>query len=67
MDSMEGLATILKGEAGRWEDVIFRWACDLARKAAEYLLQRIDQDLMKGREGGLRMGGRIPPTRSLSG
>lgn len=57
MDSIEGLARILKGEAGRWEDVIFRWACDLARKAAEYLLQRIDQDLMKGRESGLRMEG----------
>ncbi len=57
MDSIEGLATILKAEAGRWEELIFQWACDLARKAAEYLLQRTDQDLMKSREAGLRVEG----------
>lgn len=57
MDSIDGMATILKAEVGRWEEVVFGWACELARKVAEYLLQSIDQDLMKSREAGLRMEG----------
>lgn len=57
MDSIEGLATILKGEVGRWEEVIFRWACDLARKVAEYFLERTDADLMRSREAGLSVEG----------
>jgi len=57
MDSIEGLETILKAGVGRWEEVIFGWACDLAKKVAEYLLQRTDQDLMKSREAGLSVEG----------
>jgi len=57
MDSIDGLATILKAGVGRWEEVVFQWACDLAQKVAAYLLQRIDQDLMKSREAGLRVEG----------
>lgn len=57
MDSIEGLAAILKAGVGRWEEVIFRWACDLARNLAEELLKVVDRDLMKSREPGLSVEG----------
>ncbi|MDM7999470.1 MAG: ISLre2 family transposase [Dehalococcoidia bacterium] len=57
MDSIEGLAAILKAGVGRWEEVIFRWACDLAKAVAEHLLQKTDDDLMKSREAGLSVEG----------
>lgn len=57
MDSIDGLATILKAEVGRWEEAVFQWARDLAKKVAEFILQRIDQDLMIGREPGLSVEG----------
>ncbi|MDM7999228.1 MAG: hypothetical protein QUS33_04320 [Dehalococcoidia bacterium] len=42
MDSIEGIATILKGE-----EVIFGWACDLAKKVAEYVLEKVDEHLIR--------------------
>lgn len=57
MDSIDGLATILKAEVGRWEEAVFQWTCELAKKVAELLLRRIDQDLMKGKEPGLSVEG----------
>ena len=57
MDSIDGLATILKAEVGRWEEVVFAWACDLARRLAELLLQKADQELMNSTEGGLKVEG----------
>jgi hypothetical protein len=57
MNSIEGVAAILKAGAGRWEEVIFRWACDLARSVAEHLLRMRDEDLMRSRGPGLRVEG----------
>ena len=55
MESIEELAVKLKGDVGGWEEEIFRWACDLARSMAKALLEKIDEELMKSREEGLRV------------
>jgi len=43
----------LKGDVGGWEELIFGYACNLARSMAKDLLERIDEELMRGREEGL--------------
>lgn len=57
MDSIDGLLAILKAGVGRWEEVVFQWACDLAKNVAQLLLQGIDQYLMRNREDGLSVVG----------
>jgi len=57
MKSIEELVAELKGDVGRWEEEIFRWACDLARSMAKTLLEEVDEELMKGREEGLKVEG----------
>lgn len=57
MESIEEVAAKLKGDGGRWEEEIFHWACELAQSAAKELLERIDEELMKEREEGLRVEG----------
>lgn len=57
MDSIDELIGRLKGDVGRWEEAIFHWACDLAKTAAESLLEKVDEHLMKTREAGLKVEG----------
>ena len=57
MASIEELIDKLKGDAGRWEEAIFGWACDLARAVAKHLLEEMDEVLMKSREAGLKVAG----------
>ena len=58
MERMIGeLLAELKGDVGRWEGVVLEWAYGLARQVGEALLQRLDDELMEGREEGLRVVG----------
>jgi len=47
----------LKGDVGRWEGVVLEWAYGLGRQVGGVLLQRLDDELMEGREEGLRVVG----------
>jgi len=53
MESIDELAVKLKGDVGRWEEVIFNWACSLAQEMAKALLEDIDEELMRERDQGL--------------
>ena len=55
--SIEELVGKLKGDMGGWEEEILNWAHELARSAAKVLLEGIDEELMKGREAGLKLEG----------
>ena len=57
MGSIEELVAKLKGDVVGWEEGIFRWACDLARSMAKDLIEKIDEELMKSREEGLKAEG----------
>jgi hypothetical protein len=58
MERMIGeLLAELKGDVGRWEGVVLEWAYGLAGQVGEALLQRLDDELMEGREEGLRVVG----------
>jgi len=57
MESIEELAARLKGDVGRWEEMVFQWACDLAKAVAKYLLEKTDEALMKSRETSLTVEG----------
>jgi len=57
MESIEELVTKLKGDVGRWEEEILNWAYELAQSVAKALLEKVDEELMKGREEGLKAEG----------
>jgi hypothetical protein len=57
MESIEELVARLKGDVGRWEEEILKWAYELAQSMAKALLEEIDRELMKGREEGLKVKG----------
>ena len=57
MESIAELAAKLKGDGGRWEEEIFHWACGLTQSIAKELLERVDEELMKEREEGLKVEG----------
>lgn len=57
MESISELAAKLKVDVSGWEGVIFHWACSLACKVAEELLEGVDAELMKGRDEGLKSEG----------
>ena len=49
MQIITQLVAELNGEMGRWEVVVVGWAYSLAQSVAEGLLEKVDQELMKGR------------------
>jgi hypothetical protein len=58
MQSIEELGTKLKkGGVGRWEEIMFKWFCDLSQQLAEYFLESKDEELMRERETGLKVLG----------
>ena len=57
MESIEEFAARLKGDVGRREEMVFQWACDLAKVVAKYLLEKTDEALMKSREASLTVEG----------
>jgi hypothetical protein len=57
MESIEELAGKLKGDVVRWEEEILNWAYELAQSVTKVLLEKIDEELMKGREEGLKVEG----------
>jgi hypothetical protein len=57
MESIEELMVKLKGDVGGWEELIFGYACNLARSIAKDLLERMDKELMRSREKGLEVEG----------
>jgi hypothetical protein len=58
MQSIEELGAKLKGGGvGRWEEVMFKWFCDFSQQLAVYLLEDMDEDLMREREPGLEVVG----------
>lgn len=57
MENIEELAAKLKGDVGRWEEEILNWAYELAQSATKVLLEKIDEELRKGREEGLKVEG----------
>jgi len=57
MESIEELAAKLKGDVRRWEEEILNWAYELAQSVTKVLLDKIDEELMKGREKDLKLEG----------
>lgn len=55
MESIEQLAIKLKADVAKWEEEVFKWACSLAQEVAKALLESIDEDLMKQRDGSLKV------------
>jgi Uncharacterised protein family (UPF0236) len=55
MESIDELAVKLKGEVGRWEEVIFKWTCSLAQELAKVILESIDKELMKQKASNLKV------------
>lgn len=55
MESIDKLAVKLKGDVGRWEELIFKWTCSLARELATVTLESIDKQLMKDRDQSLKV------------
>jgi len=55
MESIDKLAVKLKGDVGRWEEVIFKWTCSLAQELATVMLESIDKQLMKERDQSLKI------------
>ena len=57
MESIQEVLARLKGDVGRWEEEILNWAYELARSVTKVLLEKMDEELMKGREEGLKVEG----------
>lgn len=57
MESIEELATKLKGDVVRWEEEVLKWAYQLAQSVSRVLLEKMDEELMKGREKHLKLEG----------
>ena len=55
MESIEQLASKLKGDVGKWEEEVFRWTCSLAQEVAKALLEIIDEELIKQKDGSLKV------------
>ena len=55
MKSIDELAVELKGDVGRWEEIVFNWACGLAQEMAKALLENIDEELMRERNQSLKV------------
>jgi len=55
MESIEQLAVKLKTDVGRWEEEVFKWTCSLAQEVAKALLESIDEDLMRQKDGSLKV------------
>ena len=55
MESIAQLVPKLKVDAARWEEEILNWVCSLAQEVAKTLLESLDEDLMKHREGDLEL------------
>jgi len=57
MEKIDEFRRKLKGDLGDWEEVIFGFACDLARALAKEVLEELDNELMQGREDGMKVVG----------
>ena len=55
MESIEELGAKIKVDVGRWEVEVFKWTCSLAQEVAKVLLESIDEDLMRQKEGSLKV------------
>lgn len=55
MESIEQLAIKLKADVGKWEEEVFKWTCSLAQEVAKALLESIDEDLMRQKDGSLKV------------
>lgn len=55
MESIEQLAIRLKADVGKWEEEVFKWTCSLAQEVAKALLESIDEDLMRHKDGSLKV------------
>jgi hypothetical protein len=55
MESIEQLAIKLKVDVGKWEEEVFKWTCSLAQEVAKALLESIDDDLVRQKEGSLKV------------
>lgn len=57
MVSIEELLADIKGNVGKWEGEVMKWVYGVAQSVVKVLLERIDEELMKQRGGGLRVEG----------
>ena len=60
MESIEQLTVKLKADVGRWEEEVFKWTCTLAQEVAKALLESIDEDLMRKKDGSLKVETKKP-------
>ncbi|MFP3975314.1 MAG: ISLre2 family transposase [Dehalococcoidia bacterium] len=57
MNSIEEVKAELNGDAGKWEEAIFHWACDIAQSKAKQFLEETDEELMRERQEELQVVG----------
>jgi hypothetical protein len=57
MEKVAELREKLKEDPGGWEEEIFSFACDIARTLAKEVLEKLDNELMQGRDDGMKVIG----------
>jgi len=57
MVSMKELVVEIKDNVEKWEDEVVEWVYGVAQSIAKFLLERIDEELMKRRGAGLSVAG----------
>jgi len=55
MEKIDEFREKLKEDLGGWEEKIFEFACDLARTLTKEVLEELDNELMQGRDEGMKV------------
>jgi hypothetical protein len=55
MEKVAELREKLKEDLGGWEEEIFSFACDVTRTLAKEVLEEMDNELMQGRDDGMKV------------
>ena len=63
MERVEELKKKLKERMEHWEEETFRFACDLASRLAREIIEEINDELMRRRDGDMRVitSNELPP------
>ena len=56
-EMIDELRQEIKRDVGKWEEALLKWAYKVGRQVAVVLLEEMDDELMRGREGGLGVEG----------
>jgi len=58
-EMIDELRQEIKRDVGKWEEALLKWAYKVGRQVAVVLLEEMDDELMRGREGGMVGGGGV--------